>query len=300
VYVAPGGSTDLSNRALAAAIEREMGARFSVLNMPGAQGGVAAAYVWNAPRDGHTWYGTGEASLGLGVLGAHTTTSKDWSYLIVGGAPGVLSVPANSPFQSAEELIAAVRARPDEIRIASSIQASAWHVQYLALSEAGDLQFRWVSYPGSHPSQVAALSGEIEVVLTSLGEQAEFLRGGQLRPLAVIQSDPIEMEGVGSIPPITDVVPEIASYLPLQQFVGSALPADTPPETLARVQAAFQSAMQSEEVQNFGRQSHSVLMGLSGDEAQRFTERQERVFSWLLYDAGLATHSPEQFGIERP
>ena len=34
-------------------------------------------------------------------------------------------------------------------------------------------------------------------------------------------------------PPITDVVPEIASYLPLQQFVGSALPADTPPETLA-------------------------------------------------------------------
>lgn len=300
VFVAPGGSTDLSNRALAAAIERETGARFSVLNMPGAQGGVAAAYAWNAPRDGHVWFGTAEAALGLSVLGAHSTSARDWRYFIVGGTAGILSVPIESPYQTAEELIAAVRDRPNELRIATSIQGSAWHMQYLALARAGNLQFRWISYQGSHPSQVAALSGEVDIVLTGLGEQAEFLRGGRLRPLATIQTEPIELDGVGTIPPITEVVPEIASLLPLRQFVGFALPADTPPETLERIEAAFQQAMQSDEIATFGRQTYSDLLGLSGDAAQEMVLSQERVIAWALYDDGLGTHSPAEFDIERP
>lgn len=300
VLVAPGGATDLSNRAVAAAMEQDLGARFSVINMPGAQGGVAAAYVWNAPRDGHVWLGTAEASLGMSVLGAHSTTARDWRYFLVGGTKGILSVPTSSPYTSAEELIAAVRSNPDQLRIASSIQGAVWHIQYLALSRAGDLQLRWISYPGSHPSQLAALTGEVDIVLTGLGEQVELLRGGQLRPLAVIDTEALEVEGVGLIPPITEAVPAVESLLPIRQFVGFSLPADTPPETLELVEASFQRVMQSEEVQTFIRQSHSEALGLSGEEAQQLVEDQEKFFTWSLYDEGLATNSPEEFGIERP
>jgi tripartite-type tricarboxylate transporter receptor subunit TctC len=90
------------------------------------------------------------------------------------------------------------------------------------------------------------------------------------------------------------------AVLPLHQWVGFALPADTPPEILRAVEAAFQRAMASEEVQNHGRQSYSELLGLSGDEANDMVQTQERVIAWSLYDAGLATHSPAVFGIERP
>jgi tripartite-type tricarboxylate transporter receptor subunit TctC len=300
VFASPGGSTDLANRALAAALERELGARFSVLNMPGAHGGLAAAYVWNAPRDGQTWFGTAEASLALAVMGAHSTTTRDWRYFIVGGSPGVLSVPAGAPHRDIDDLLTAIRSRPGQIRLASSFPASAWHVQYLALARAGDLEVRWVSYPGSHPSQVAALSGEVDVVLTALGEQVEFLRAGRLRPLATIQTEAVEVPGVGWVPPITEALPAVAEYLPLRQFVGFALPADTPPEILERVEAAFHRAMQSEEVLNFARQSHSDLLGLSGEEAREFVERQQRVYAWFLHDEGVAMHSPAEFGIERP
>jgi len=300
VLVAPGGATDLSNRAVAAAMEQDLGARFSVINMPGAQGGVAAAYVWNAPREGHVWLGIAEASLGMSVLGAHSTSARDWRYFLVGGTKGILSVPAASPYGSAEELIAATRRIPNQLRIASSIQGAVWHIQYLALSRAGDLQLRWISYPGSHPSQLAALTGEVDVVLTGLGEQVELLRGGQLRPLAVIDAEPLEVEGVGRIPPITDAVPSVASLLPIRQFVGFSLPVDTPQETLELIEAAFQRAMQSEQVLSFIRQSHSEALALSGDEAQQLVEDQEKFFTWSLYDAGLATVSPADFGIERP
>jgi tripartite-type tricarboxylate transporter receptor subunit TctC len=300
VFASPGGSTDLANRAVAAALERELGARFSVLNMPGAQGGVGAAYVWNAPRDGHTWFGTSEGSLGLAVLGAHTTSAKDWRYFIVGGTPGILSVPAGSPYRNLEGLLADIRARPNQVRIATSLPATAWHMQYLALARAADLDVRWISYPGSHPSQVAALSGEVDVVLTGMGEQAEFLRAGRFRPLAAIQSEPAEMEGVGRIPPVTETVPALTGALPLRQFVGFALPGDTPPEILERIEAAFELAMRSEEVRNYARQSHSELLGLMGADAAAMVRNQERVFAWSLYEEGLATHSPAQFGIERP
>jgi tripartite-type tricarboxylate transporter receptor subunit TctC len=300
VFAPPGGSTDLANRAMAKAMERELGASFSVLNMPGAQGGVAASYVWNAARDGHAWFGMSEGSLGLAVLGAHTTTARDWHYFVISGTPGVLSVPPDSPYSTAEELLAGIRARPNQIRMASAFPGTVWHIQYLALVRAGDLKIRWISYPGSHPSQVAALSGEVDVVLSGLGEQVELLRSGKLKPLAVTQTEPYNLEGVGRIPPITAALPQMEQHLPLQQFIGFALPEGTPPEILAKIEAAFLQAMTSDEVRRFAENSHSDLFGYYGDEAAAVFREREKMLSWLLYDEGLAAHSPEKFGIERP
>jgi hypothetical protein len=74
----------------------------------------------------------------MSVLGAHSTSARDWRYFLVGGTKGILSVPAASPYTSAEELITAAQSNPDQLRIASSIQGAVWHIQYLALSRAGD------------------------------------------------------------------------------------------------------------------------------------------------------------------
>jgi tripartite-type tricarboxylate transporter receptor subunit TctC len=300
VFASPGGATDISNRTIAAVMEQEIGTTISTLNMAGAQGGAAAAYAWNAPRNGRTWYGTAEGSLSLAVRGAHTATAKDWSYFIIGGTPGVLSVPAGSPYRSVAELLEAVRTQPGRIRIATSISGSAWHVQYLMLAKAAGLNFQWVQYQGSHPSQVAALSGEVDVVLTGLGEQAEFLRAGRLRALATMQAEGLEIEGVGYVPPITDQVPPMAAYLPLQQFTGFALPTDTPASILQRIDAAFHTAMASEPLAQYARQGYVSLLGLSGEQARAFVETQERVFAWALHEQELTVYSPADFGIARP
>jgi tripartite-type tricarboxylate transporter receptor subunit TctC len=300
VFASPGGATDISNRTIAAVMEQDLGTTISTLNMAGAQGGAAAAYVWNATRNGRAWYGTAEGSLSLAVRGAHSATASDWSYFIIGGTPGVLSVAADSPYRSLAELLEAARAQPGRIRIAASIPGSAWHVQYLMLAEAAGVSFQWVQYQGSHPSQVAALSSEVDVVLTGLGEQAEFLRAGQLRALATVQSEGLDVEEVGYVPPVTDHVPTLAAYLPLQQFTGFALPADTPAPILQRIDAAFQSAMASEPLARYARQAYVTLLGLSGEQARAFVETQERVFAWVLHAQELTVHSPADFGIAQP
>jgi tripartite-type tricarboxylate transporter receptor subunit TctC len=300
VFASPGGATDLSNRTIASVMEKELGTTIAALNMAGAQGGAAAAYAWNAPRNGRSWYGTAEGSLSLAVRGAHTATASDWSYYIIGGTPGVLSVPAASPHRSASELLEAARAQPARVRIATSIPGSAWHVQYLMLARAAGVTLQWVQYQGSHPSQVAALSGEVDAVLTGLGEQAEFLRAGRLRPLALMQTEGMTIEGVGSVPAITEHVPGMGAYLPLQQFTGFALPADTPEPILERIEQAFRVGMASEPVAQYARQGYVTLLGLSGEQAREFVRKQERVFAWALHDQELTVHSPAEFGIERP
>ena len=67
------------------------------------------------------------------MLGTSEATSKDWAYFIVAGAPGVLSVPANSPYQSLDELVAAMKAKPKSLKAGASIVGSVWYTKLLAL-----------------------------------------------------------------------------------------------------------------------------------------------------------------------
>ncbi|HSV31662.1 MAG TPA: tripartite tricarboxylate transporter substrate binding protein [Atribacteraceae bacterium] len=299
VFSAAGGSTDLSNRAIAEAIKPYLGVEVVVSNMPGALGGTATAYVWSAPRDGYIWYGASEGFLGLAVLGAHHTTAEDWELFLVGGTPGVISVRKDSPFEDFQQLLDAVAASPGGLTIATSIPGCIWNIQYLTLEKYGGYDLEFIPYPGSHPSIVAALAGEIDVVWTGLGEQSEFLKAGELRPLAIYDTKPHEFAGM-TIPPITDYVPELVEIMPLLQFVGFGLPSDTPPEILEKVTEAFHQAMQKEPVQRFAETVASTLYGYSGEKARELAKRQQAIFAWLLWEEGLARVSPEEFGIPNP
>ncbi|MGQ9777355.1 MAG: hypothetical protein ACUVQ9_09100 [Thermodesulfobacteriota bacterium] len=108
VFSSPGGGTDTINRALAAAMEKFIGKPIKVVNMTGGGGGIAADYVWKQPHDGYYWLGASETLLSMCVMGAHFTTTKDWEYFVCMGAPGPISVKADSPFKTFEDLLKAV------------------------------------------------------------------------------------------------------------------------------------------------------------------------------------------------
>lgn len=299
VYSSAGGSTDLSNRAIAEAIKPYLGVDVVVSNMPGAMGATATAYVWEAPHDGYLWYGTSEGFLGLACQGMHHTTVDDWEFFMIGGTPGVVSVRPDSPYETFQDVLDDVAARPGDVTIATSIPGCIWHIQYLTLERYGGYELAYIPYAGSHPSIVAALAGEIDVVWTGVGEQSEFLRAGELRPLAMYDTVPHKFAGV-TIPPITDYVPELEQVMPLIQFVGFALPADTPPDILDTIAEAFEQAMQEEPVEQFADTVASNLYGYMGDEAKELAYNQQEIFAWLLWEQGIGTVSPEEFGIANP
>lgn len=299
VYSSAGGATDLANRAIAEGMKEAMGKDVIASNMPGALGGTAVNYVWNQKHDGYRMVGLSEGALGHSVLGLHTKTAKDWDYFMVGGTPGILSVNTNSPYQRFEDLYAAVKANPGEMTISTSVPGSVWNVQWLNTKKLAGFDTKFIPYPGSFPSQTAALSGEVDMVWTGLGEQSEFLRGGRLRPLAVFGDTPVEFEGM-TIPPITDFAPQLNTVMPINQFVGFAVPSDTPEDIKSKITDAFKAGMESETVLEFSKAKHSNLLGLYGAEAKSLALSQERTLAWTLWDAGIANNNPEDLGIEKP
>lgn len=299
VYSSAGGSTDLSNRAIAEGLKGPLGVDVIVSNMPGAMGGTGVNYVWNEAHDGLKFAGISEGYLGQAVLGLHTTTARDWEFFMVGGTPGLVSVSGDSKYETFQQLYDDVKADPGKLKIATSIPGCIWHIQWLTAKKYGSFDAKFVPYSGSFPSQTAAMAGEIEIVWTGLGEQSEFVKGGKLRPLAVYDTKPLEFAGL-TIPPITDFIPELEAVMPIKQFVGFALPSDTPKEVLAKVTDAFKIAMESDAVKEFGNATFSELYGYYGEQAKEIAVNQQKAFSWILWEEGIAKKSPEEFDIPKP
>lgn len=77
--------------------------------------------------------------------------------------------------------------------MAASGRGSIWHLRTELLKQLGEFPVRFIPYDGSGPSQVAALSGEVDLVHTALSEQIALIRGGRLRALVAVQPAPLTL-----------------------------------------------------------------------------------------------------------
>ncbi len=300
VASAAGGGTDLANRLLASVMEQDLGGKINVVNMPGASGGVAANFAWQGKHEGYNWTGISESHVALGVLGAHPTTTKDWEFFLFGGTPGTMSVREDSPYKTAADVIKAMKDKPGQIKLAASQAGCIWHIKAVLLSQTAGVDFKFIPYQGSNPSILACLAGEVDVIITGMGEQSEYLAAKKLRPLAMIEREKWDVPSYKDVPTIVDTVPGMKEKLPLDQFVGFVIPADTPKDVLEKVAASFKKACAGDKAKEYAKNKFLNIKGLTGAEAKKVAEGHERVFSWLLYDLKLAPEDPAKLGIPKP
>jgi tripartite-type tricarboxylate transporter receptor subunit TctC len=299
VWASAGGGTDTTNRFLAEAMSEELGARINVNNRTGGGGGVAMNHVWSQPRDGYSWLGASEAMQVVKVMEYHETGTPDWRWYIVGGAPGTISVRADSPYQTLEELLEAARANPGSVSVGHCAIGCVWHMKAVALGQAAEVDFNYIPFEGSAPAQVAALTGEVDAVVSGVAEQAEFIRAGRYRPLGMIEMQPYDFPGVGEIEAAGVKYPRVAD-IPARQWLGMAIPKDTPADVVAKIDAAFEKAMEHPRIKSLETERFFVLDGSYGEEAEKILQDMEDVMSWQLFELGVAEKSPEEFGIARP
>lgn len=293
-----GGSTDMTARVLGSQMERYLGQRIVIVNTPGAGGSIGMKEAWERPRDGYTWAANSStAVISYPVLGQLDVTHRDWLYFYVLYAPNVIAVPANSPFRTARDLVEAMRARPGAIRVSSAGAGSSGHLGAETFRLAVGATYRHVAYAGGAPAVVAAVQGEVDAVMQLSMEVAEMLRAGRLRALAVMSRTPLSLEGYGTIPAITQALP---NFPETGSYFGLMVPKDMPGEMVSAVEAAFRPASEAPAVQLFARQNGVVAVSLSGRRAADVTEQKARRVAWILFEAGLAKKSPAELGIPRP
>ena len=296
-----GGGTDTTNRVIMAEMANELGVPINVINVTGGSAGsVGMADGFAREADGYTLVGASESNTTTAVMVSDWDNLVDvWDWFIVGGSPEVLSVTPDLPYETFDELIEAARAEPGSILAGASGAGSIHHVNLLAIEAGTGADFEFIPYDGSAPSQNAAMTGEVQFVVTSVAEQAELIRAGRLRPLAVLDPEAFEIDGE-TIPSAFDYYPELAEVLPIPQAIGFAIRADAPEEIKGRIGAAFEAAMQSEAVQAFGRDRFYILSGAWGDEAAGIMNDLQSALSWAVWEQGIGVDDPASLGIPRP
>ncbi len=295
-----GGGTDSINRMIMAEMEKELPVSITVTNTTGGVAGSnGMTYVLNQPADGYTLAGISESNVTAGVQGGWDKMFDVWYPFIVGGSPDLISVNADAPYQTLAELIDAAKAAPGTIAAGASGSGSIHHLNLLALENGTDTTFKFVPYSGSGPAQEAAVSGEVQVIVTSLAEQQGLIKGGQIRPLAMLVPEAGELDDM-AIPSAFDAYPDLAETLPLKQAIGFAVLDEAPEDVKTALSVAFEKAMQADAVKTWASENYYDLSGLSGEEASAAFANLESNFAWTLKGLGAATVDPETLGIPKP
>ncbi|MFZ4410856.1 MAG: Bug family tripartite tricarboxylate transporter substrate binding protein [Paracraurococcus sp.] len=188
-----GGSTDIAARIMAERMAPKLGpqARLVVENRAGAGGSVGAEWVRHRPADGYTLLLASASALGTNPAALPAQTPYDpvedfTQIAVVGGGPIVLVVPAASPFRTAQELLAAVKAAPGRYTWATSGAGGIGNLtgEYLKI-RAGGLKAEHVPYRGGSAVMEALAKGEVDYSLEVLASVASHVRDGLSRGLAV-------------------------------------------------------------------------------------------------------------------
>jgi len=295
-----GGGTDTINRMIMAEMEKHLPVSINVINQTGGVAGSnGMVYVMNQPDDGYTLVGLSESNVTAAVQGGWDKKFDYWYPFIVGGSPDLVSVPANSPYGSIEELVDAAKAAPGSIPAAASGAGSIHHLNLLAIESGSGATFKFVPYKGSAPGQEAAIAGEVALVVTSLAEQAALIEGGQLKPLAMLTPETVEIAGM-TVPSAFDVYDGLDKYLPLKQAIGFAVHNSTGDEVKAALGSAFEKAIAGDKVAEWAAANNYDVGGQYGDEAAQIFETLEANFAYTLQELGAATVDPAKLGIVKP
>lgn len=294
-----GGSTDQVTRVIAGELSEAFGQEFVVVNQPGASGSIGTKGAFDAEKDGYTWTAGAAQDLGsYGVLGMLETTIEDWHLFLDVANVAVVGVNADAPYEDMAQLIAAMKANPGKITVATAGISSAGHSAIEKIKNAAGIEYKHVTYDGGNPAVIATVSGETEVTTQLAAEQAEMIRGGRIRPLAVLSDNALELDGFGTIPPITNW---LADYKAVPNYFGIWTPKGVPDEVIAKMTQAWDTTIaNSERLKSYAAGRGAQFAPYSGDDAQARVMPAIQAFSWLMFDAGKAQNSPDTLGISRP
>ncbi len=239
-----GGATDQVARILSQPLSQAMGVPVIVENKGGAGGNIGtAAFVHDKP-DG---YSIILATSSTNAAGPHLFAqqgfdpAKDFTpVVLVCTIPNVMVVPAQAPWKSLKEVVAATKAAPGKYTYGSAGIGSSQHLAGAQFKNTAAIDIRHIPYKGSGPAASDLIGGHIDMMIDtgSLGH----IKGNSLRALAVASDT--RLPALPDVPTFKEAgTPVIASA-----WYGVMLPAGAPPEVAARLNKEFNAVMAKPEV----------------------------------------------------
>lgn len=238
---APGGANDAIARIVAQKLTESTGQQFIVDNKPGAGGNIGTALVAKAKPDGYT--------LLLTVNSAHVINPalykstgfdpvKDFEPISIVATAGYVLV-ANPTFapNNVTELVAAAKAKPGQVAIASAGNGTLNHLIGEMLQKATGTELMHVPYKGASAAVTDLVGGQVQVSVQSLPSSLSFIKAGKLKVLGVVNE-----KRVSALPDAPTIGESIKGFGSTPWY-GLFAPAGTPKALVAQLQAEVAKAM---------------------------------------------------------
>jgi tripartite-type tricarboxylate transporter receptor subunit TctC len=241
VGFAAGGGTDLTARTMQPRLQQALGGNIVIENRPGAGGNLATELAVRAAPDGYT--------LLMGTIGALAINPTIYSNLpfnpqtdltpicMSGSILNVLVVPADRPWRSTAELIAAAKAQPDTINYGSSGVGGAGHLGGALLDQMAGIKTVHVPYRGGGPLMTDLIGGKVDFAFSTAPTAVPHIESGRLRALAVPTLTRSEL--LPNVPTVAETLPgyEVGNWYAL---VG---PRGLPAPVVAKLNAAMRATL---------------------------------------------------------
>lgn len=294
-----GGATDVIARGILPILQEKLGVGIGITNVPGAASAIAASQVLSRPKDGYTLMFGSEAMSTWQVMG----TSELSPYIefvpirIVAEAIPVLAVPPNSQFNSVEEFIKYAKENPGKLKLSTAGPATVPHVCGLLLEKELGCKFTFVPYQGGKPAITACMGGHVDSTIEMVQQMVEAYQSKMIKILASFTNEPVP--GL-EVTPMGKAFPELAKHLPYGPYFGLFAPRGVPQEVVEVLTKAMDEAAKDPRWLEYCKKFFLVPVDYSGPYAYEYVKSWTAKAAWLLYDAGVAKKSPEDFGIKRP
>jgi len=229
VGFAPGSSTDLGARFYAQKLTAALRQSFVVDNRPGASGQIATDAVKNADKDGYTllYSSGGTMAINLALFRGKLRYDTLRDFIPVAGfekSPLCLVVRAGLPINNLTDMIAYVKARPDQTSFGTSGVGSTSHITMERLKKVAGLQITHVPYRGGGQVLTGLMGGQLDFTLDAMNVILPHRGNSKIRLIAVTSKDRLTM--LPEIPTLAEKLPGFEVFV----WPGLFAPVGTPAE----------------------------------------------------------------------
>jgi tripartite-type tricarboxylate transporter receptor subunit TctC len=286
VPFAPGGGNDIVARAIAQQLSASLGRQFVVDNRAGAGGVVGAELAAKSPADGYTLF--------LGGVGSHAVNPNLHTKLpydpvadfapitLIASAPSVLVVHPAVPARTIEEFTALAKANPGKLNFASNGNGSSAQLAAVLYASMAGVRMVHVPYKGLAPALADLLSGEVQLMFSSMVAIIPHIKTGRLRALAVTgrKRSPL-------LPEVPTLEESGLRGYEAGSWYGILAPAGTPPQIVAKLNAGIVQALQQPAIrERLAAEGAEAIGGTPGEFAAHINAELARVGK-ILRDGGV-------------
>jgi len=286
VPFAPGGSSEIVARSVAAEMSKTIGANVIVENKPGGAGTIAMSEVAKAAPDGHTLI------LGhVGTLAVNPYAMSRQPYdvnrdfvpvVLLARVPNIFVVHASVPANNLKEFVALAKAKPGALNYGSAGNGSAGHLAMEYLKLVTGTHIVHIPYRGTGPQLQDLLAGRTEASSAGTPPLLPHVRDGRLKAIAVGMS-----ERIAALPDVGTVAEQGYPGFETSQWYGLVAPAGTPPEVVQKIAQHATQALRSGPIT--ARFANDNALGAGGTPADfaRFIQKEQERWSRVVRQADI-------------